>query len=99
MGNGALLCAVRTAEELSIVCEAGSVPEGIVHDGPYRALKLDGPISLSAVGVLSSLLGPIAEAGISVFVVSTFDTDYVLVPAADQIRTTQTLAARGHTLL
>jgi uncharacterized protein len=97
--KGALFCAVRTADELSIVCDARFVPAGVAREGPYLAFKLEGPIPLSAVGVLSSLLGPIADAGMSVFVVSTFDTDYVLVPAADQHRALQTLSALGHSVV
>ncbi|MFI5283819.1 MAG: ACT domain-containing protein [Candidatus Dormibacterales bacterium] len=94
--EGALVCTVRTAEELSIVCESNLVPNGVKCEGPFRALQLAGPIPLAAVGVLSSLLSPIAKAGISVFVVSTFDTDYVLVPDSDQLKATETLAALGH---
>ena len=96
--EGALACTVRTAAELSVVCESSFVPRGVTREGPFRALRLAGPIPLAAVGVLESLLGPIAKAGISVFVVSTFDTDYVLVPESDQLRATETLAALGHTV-
>jgi len=95
--DGALACTVRTTDELSIVCESSFVPSGVTREGPFRALRLAGPIPLAAVGVLSSILAPIAKAGISVFVVSTFDTDYVLVPDPDQLGATETLATLGHT--
>ena len=96
--TGAFFGAVRTADEVSIVCEEQLVPSGVRHEGPFRALKVEGPLDFALVGVLSSLLAPIADAGISVFVVSTFDTDYVFVPAGDTDRTAQALSARGHSI-
>ena len=70
----------RTSEELSIVCDEDSVPPscGRVERG-WRALWLRGPIPFDETGVLVSLAEPLANAGISVFAISTFDTDYVLV--------------------
>jgi hypothetical protein len=73
----------RTAEELSIVCLQSLVPDGIRCERDWRCFKLAGPIPFTMVGVLASLVQPLAEAGISVFAISTFDTDYLLVKAAD----------------
>ncbi len=73
----------RTSNELSIVCLQSHVPDSIKHEKDWRCFQLEGPILFTMVGVLSSLIQPLAEAGISVFAVSTFDTDYVLVKAAD----------------
>ena len=72
----------RTAEELSIVCLQSDVPDGIKCEKDWRCFKLTGPIPFTTVGVLASLVQPLAEAGISVFAISTFDTDYLLVKAA-----------------
>ena len=69
----------RTPDELSIVAAKACVPAGVRAEGAWRALKLAGPIPLSAVGILASVTEPLARAGINLFVVSTFDTDYVLV--------------------
>ena len=73
-------CSVtRTLDELSVVCLEDIVPEGVRCEKGWRALKLEGPFEFSEVGVLASVAGPLAEAGVSIFAVSTFDTDYVLV--------------------
>lgn len=69
----------RTDDELSIVCLDTHVPPDVQADRGWRALRVDGPLDLSLVGVSASLFGPLARAGISVFALSTHDTDYVLV--------------------
>jgi hypothetical protein len=61
-------------------------------------LKVQGPFDLEAVGVIASLAGPLAEAGVSLFVVSTFDTDYLLVKQETLERVVEVLATAGHTL-
>jgi hypothetical protein len=58
-----------------------------------------GPIEFSAVGVLASLVGPLAEAGVSVFAVSTFDTDYLFVRESESGRTIETLRGAGHAVV
>ncbi|HET9794413.1 MAG TPA: ACT domain-containing protein [Thermoanaerobaculia bacterium] len=70
----------RTASELSIVCPEARVPEGARAERGWAVLKLAGPFAFTEVGVLASVLVPLARAAVSVFAVSTFDTDYVLVP-------------------
>jgi len=77
--TGGLFSVTRTAEELSVVCPEGAVPEDVRCEKGWRALKLEGPFEFSEVGVLASLTAPLAEAGIAIFAISTFDTDYVLV--------------------
>jgi uncharacterized protein len=77
----------RTEEELSIVTPASDVPEGLSQQTPWRALKVHGPFDLAEIGVLSAISVPLADAGISIFVISTFDTDYLLV-ADKQLRAT-----------
>jgi uncharacterized protein len=69
----------RAPDELSVVCPEGNVPESVGCEKGWRALKLAGPFEFSLTGVLASVLDPLARAGVSVFAVSTFDTDYVLV--------------------
>jgi len=71
----------RTPDELSVVVAKYSVPAGVRTQGAWRALKVAGPIPLSAVGILASIAEPLGRAGISLFAISTFDTDYVLVAA------------------
>ncbi len=86
----------RTADELSIVCDQGRVPAAVRHEAGWRALKLAGPYAFSETGVLSSVLGPLAEATVPIFAVSTFDTDYVLVKEDDLARALAALGAAGH---
>jgi len=72
----------RTDSELSFVCPADMAPTGARVEGPWQAYAVDGILDFAMVGVLVRLTTPLAAAGISVFAVSTFDTDYLLVPAA-----------------
>ena len=80
------------------MCIQSLVPDGIRCERDWRCFKLAGPIPFSTVGVLASLLQPLAEAGISVFAVSTFDTDYLLVKAANLARAIDALREKGHSL-
>jgi hypothetical protein len=76
-----LVSVTRTAHELSIVCPSAIVPERVECEADWRAFTVEGKLDLSAVGVLAAILNPLAEAGISILSISTFDTDYVLVRA------------------
>jgi hypothetical protein len=69
----------RTEDELSVVCREDGVPPDVRCEKGWRCLRVAGAIDFSAVGVLASLAAPLAQSGISVFAVSTFDTDYLLV--------------------
>ena len=72
----------RTPHELSIVCPSATVPQGVPCEAGWRAFTVEGKLEFSAVGVLAAILNPLAEAGISILSISTFDTDYVLVRTA-----------------
>jgi hypothetical protein len=73
----------RTSDELSIVCPQGAVPDGVRCEREWRCLRVSGVLDFSLVGILASLTVALAAAGISVFAVSTFDTDYLLVKEKD----------------
>ena len=88
--------ATRTADELSVVCAEGSVPEGARCEKGWRALKLEGPFEFTEIGVLASVAAPLADAGVSIFAVSTFDTDYVLVKEEQLENAAAALRERGH---
>ena len=88
----------RTREELSVVCPEDVVPESIPCEWGWLALRLEGTFDLSMVGILASVAVPLAEAGASIFAVSTFDTDYVLVREEQLDLAVGTLRARGHTV-
>jgi hypothetical protein len=88
----------RTAEELSVVCVENLVPGNVRAERGWRALRVAGITDFSVVGVLARLTVPLAEAGISVFGVSTYDTDYVLVKEHGLERAIETLRDAGHIL-
>ena len=89
---GPFFAITRTSEELSIVCEERLVPEGTRLEGGWRALKVEGPLDFSLTGILARLAAVLAQAEVSIFAISTFDTDYILVrqerlsAAADALR-------------
>jgi hypothetical protein len=69
----------RTKDELSIVCPQEKIPGGVLFEKDWRAFKLEGDLDLSTIGVIASLSKPLADAGISIFNVSTYETNYILV--------------------
>jgi hypothetical protein len=72
------------------------VPAGVTVEGPWKALEVAGPLSFALTGVIHALSAPLAAAGISLFVVSTFDTDYLLVRASDLEAACAALRDTGH---
>jgi len=90
----------RTDHELSVVCPAAAAPSapGITAEPDWRALEVAGPLEFSMVGVMAALTAPLAEAGISVFVISTFDTDYILVKKSALAHAIDVLQSAGHTV-
>ena len=86
----------RTEEELSLVCSQQVVPAGVQCEKGYRCIMVLGPLDFSLSGILASLTASLAEAGISVFAISTFHTDYLLVKADNLKRTVAKLQEAGH---
>ncbi len=76
---GNLTAVVRTPDELSIVCPQNSIPETVPRTECWRCLRVVGPLDFSLVGIIAGLTSILAEAGISVFVISSFNTDFLLV--------------------
>jgi len=76
---GELVSITRTAHELSVVCPTVAVPEGVRAEHGFRALEVQGPLDFALTGVAAALTAPLAAAAISVLVIATHDTDYVLV--------------------
>ena len=68
----------RTSDELSIVCSEKYVPVDVKAERNWRMIKLKGPFDFHLTGVLASLLTPLSDAEIPIFVISTYDTDYLL---------------------
>ncbi|MEP6769237.1 MAG: ACT domain-containing protein [Acidobacteriota bacterium] len=94
-GEGALYSATRTDRELSIVCEEAAAPLGAICESGWRALRLAGPIPFTVTGVIAAVSAPLARAGLSMFVFSTYDTDYVLVRSADARAACEALESDG----
>jgi uncharacterized protein len=78
--SSSIFSVTATATETSVVCAARNVPTKAVHQRPFTAFEVEGPLDFALTGVLADLLAPLAAAGISVFTLSTFDTDWILVP-------------------
>ncbi len=88
----------RTPEELSIVCLEASAPAGVQSERDRRLLAVEGPLDFSLTGILADLAGTLATAGVSIFSLSTYDTDYLLVRDRDLPAAAQALRAAGHTI-
>lgn len=89
----------RTSEELSIVCPENLVPADVKQETGWRALKVDGPLDFALTGILASLAGSLAKAGVSIFALSTYHTDYVLVKDPQVAKAVRALQAAGHTVI
>src|SRR5436190_539319 len=77
--RGTFTSVTRTRHELSIVCNDDAVPKEVKAERDWRAFMVEGPIPFEMTGIAAALIAPLAEARISVFLIATFDTDYVLV--------------------
>ncbi|MDR3704110.1 MAG: bifunctional pyr operon transcriptional regulator/uracil phosphoribosyltransferase PyrR [Candidatus Sulfopaludibacter sp.] len=97
--RGGFHSVTRTAGELSVVCEEGPVPPDVPCERGWRALQVEGPLDFALVGVLASLAVSLAEAGVSIFAVSTFDTDYVLVKEERLAAAADALQRAGHEVI
>ena len=96
--HGELVSITRTREELSIVCCQEQTPADVVSEAGWRCLRLAGKFDLAEIGVLASLTRLLAEAKVSVFVVGTFDTDYVLVRQPHLQTAVEVLQHAGHSV-
>jgi uncharacterized protein len=83
-----------TPHEVSIICRADRAPAEAIVETPWRCFRVVGPLDLALTGILASLVGPLADARVNIVAFSTFDTDYVLVPA---VRLAEAMAALGRT--
>ena len=86
----------RTSDELSIVCPEKVVPSGIRKEGGWRIFKVDGPLDFALTGILASIAEPLAKARISIFAISTYDTDYVMVKNEKVDAASKVLRSVGH---
>ena len=94
--SGSLFSVTATADETSVVCGQAGVPRKARQEGPFKAFAVEGPLDFGLAGVLSTLLSPLAESEIPVFTISTFDTDWILVPAEQAERAAEEWRRSGH---
>ena len=93
--RGELVSVTRTPEELSVICHAECVPHDVLRESGWRCLRVIGKLDFSLVGVIAGITTVLADAGLSVLTLSTFDTDYFLVREKDLIRTAHALGEAG----
>lgn len=94
--SSSIFSITATATETSLVCAGRNVPKKARHEKPLTAFAVDGTLDLTVPGILVRLLNPLAEDDINVFVVSTFDTDWILVPTGDADRAEEAWRRSGH---
>ena len=98
-GNPSILSITKTPKEITVVCEQNHVPGECTKSENWKCIKVEGSFDLDAVGVLASIAGPLAQNKISLYVISTYDTDYVLIHAKNIDRATSCLRESGHTFV
>jgi hypothetical protein len=94
--RGPFWSVTRSDSELSVVCRQDDVPAEASAERGWCALEVAGPLDFSLTGVVSALVGPLADAKVPIFVLSTFETDYLLVRELDLHRSVEVLRAAGH---
>jgi hypothetical protein len=95
-----LLAVVRTQRELSIICADDAVPATHTEvERGFRAIAVVGTLDFALIGIVAALAQPLADAGISIFGISTYDTDHILVRSTNLDAARAALEAAGHTFL
>jgi hypothetical protein len=97
--GGAFRSVTRTDAELSILCPSDLVPGEIEHEHGWRGIEVEGPLAFELIGILAGLLQPLAHAQIPVFVVSTYQTDYLFLKVQHLAEAIQALESAGHYLI
>lgn len=96
--KGEFFAIVRTSDELSVVCTQSELLESVQREADWRCFKVQGPLDFSLTGVLASLAAPLADAKVSIFAISTFDTDYLLVKENVLEEAKRALTRAGHAI-
>jgi uncharacterized protein len=94
--EGELFSITKTDDELSILCLQENIPTGVKFEGDWRILKVEGPLDFSLIGILSKISGILALQSISIFAVSTYDTDYILVKENNINTAVEALRGQGY---
>ena len=96
LSQGDMCFIARTDEELTILCPEYMAPNGVQQELGWRCLKVEGEWKMDEVGVLASITQPLAEANVPLFVISTFNTDYIFVEDEHLVTAVQALQKAGH---
>jgi uncharacterized protein len=91
-----LVSVTRTPDELSIVCPTEVAPTADTNDHGWRLLTVRGPLEFTLTGIMAALSGELAAAGVSLFALSTYDTDHLLVKGENLDRAVRALSEAGH---
>jgi uncharacterized protein len=94
--DGSFVSITRTGDELSLVCPEGAVPAGTRCESGWRVLQVKGPLDFALTGILASIAQPLAAARVSIYAISTFDTDHVLVREHSLEEAVAALRQAGH---
>jgi len=102
--NSEFYSITRTSDELSIVCSEENIPDSILNnyircEKDWRILKIEGPLDFSLIGILASISTILAQKGISIFAVSTYETDYILVKNKDIDSAIAALVSEGYEIM
>jgi hypothetical protein len=96
LSKGEMCFIFRTDEELTIVCPDFMAPNNVQQELGWRCLRVEGPMKLEEIGVLASITEPLAEAKVPIYVISTYNTDYVFVMEEHLVTAVQALQKVGH---
>jgi len=100
LGNiSSILSITKTSKETTIVCDENRIPGDCHKSENFKCIKVEGSFDLDAIGVIAGISKPLAQSKISIFVVSTYDTDYVLIHAKDIDMAVSCLTGFGHTFV
>lgn len=97
--DGEFVSLTISGGEVSLVCEEDKMPEKCIAETGWRALRVQGPLDFSLIGILAALAGTLAGAGVSVFALSTYETDYLLVKQQSLDTAVQALRQHGHDVI
>jgi hypothetical protein len=86
----------QTSEELSVVCEKNTAQQKLTCEEDWKCMRIHGPLGFSETGIISTLTSMLAQNDISVFVISTYETDYILLKKMNLAKAAKILTDAGH---
>ncbi|MGH3762814.1 ACT domain-containing protein [Actinophytocola sp.] len=96
VGGVTVVSVISAPDGVTVVCPTRVAPESDAREDGWRLLSVRGPLEFALTGIMAALAGELAAAGVSLFAVSTYDTDHVLVQADDLERAVRALREAGH---